>query len=813
MTNHVVARGSGEEPAFVRALGRGLFLLIMPLLMLLGCADGAPLGGDSEQELGKVYFPLTNCGTALGDAPLQNSCGHGFVGPFGDGSGTGSQSSPIVASANLNFTTPTPSFSAPQVLYRVSLPGSPNANQSAVKFTPQFSQDYVVATSVDIPFTVRSTGTTTVAPIVDQNVQAACNQIATTLGPGSAGAALVRLRVFPLIAGTEYRIVFGPAATSQFNVLIDEPNDFLNVYFRDADADGFGDKFLPLLSECAAPSGFVGDGFDCNDANASINPNATENTTDGVDNNCDTLIDTATGSADLVMVSLTAQGGPGKRVLVGQNTVVAVREVVSNNDLVPLSGRVTTTAVANTSGSTISPASTVTTQPNLRLGEDRPLNINYTLACTTPGRKTFTINANIQPSRAGDVDPNPANNSRTLTLTLDCVACMHGVTSVALADRTFVTVGKLLGGKAFQLGSDNATATVTADVAVNGNAFLRSNSRINGNLTTAGTMITQGPFTVTGTVLQNTPVTIPPIAKLAVTVGTTDLTVNAGQTLAWGPGAYRDGLVRQIDAGIPAGRANLIAGAYSFRTLTLEPDATLSFDTTGGDIFISVDGATGFGDRAKFLKTGTGQVAIYTNATGTVRLGTDIQPFNASITAPNALLQVFSRTTINGCTAANQISFEPDVIENSTNIPVNYPSDPLPLPPSTCSNGVQDGTETGVDCGTICQNTCPPPPLPISATFPVTSNWGSGYCVNIAVKNNGTRATMAWTVRFNTNQSTIANSWNGNFTGNRGTITTTPFTFNSVINPGQTITSAGFCANRDSGNTTALPTLVSATGF
>ena len=97
-------------------------------------------------------------------------------------------------------------------------------------------------------------------------------------------------------------------------------------------------------------------------------------------------------------------------------------------------------------------------------------------------------------------------------------------------------------------------------------------------------------------------------------------------------------------------------------------------------------------------------------------------------------------------------------------------------------------------------------------TFPVTANWGTGYCVDVAITNSGTAATNTWTVVLNTQQSTIYTEWNAFSTGITGQITLTPFFWNRNINPGQTIRSVGFCANRAAGNTTALPTLVSITG-
>ncbi len=807
MTNECSARSSG----FASGCRWVVLLLTAAVSVFIGCTG---VGADGSSEgIEQVEYPLINCGTTLGTAPLQNSCGHGWVGPFGDPGGLGAQATPIVANANVNFTGATPAFTAPQVLYRVSLPGAVNNNRSAIKFTPAVTQDYAIATSSDVTVSVTSPTNTNVPSILNNNIQTTCNSVGAALGAGAPGAPLVRLRIFPLVAGNTYRIIFGPAGVSQFNVLIDEPNDFLNLYFADTDVDTFGDPNNPAVSECTVPAGFVTNDLDCNDQNPNIHPNAVENTTDGIDNDCDTLIDTETATSDLVVVSV-GPSNPLGRLLVGQNSTVNIRTVISNNDFVPTDGRVTRVTSVNGTAATVTPTGTVTTtENNIRLGENRELNATLTVNCVNPGNTTVTVSASIAPARMGDVDPNSSNNSKTTTFTIECVACMHALQSVALADRTNVTVGKLLGGRAFQLGSDNATATVTSDVAVNGNAFLRSNSRINGNLTMAGTLSTQGPFTVTGTIRSNTPVTIPPILRMTVPVGTTDLLAAAGTTATWVPGTYRDGRIQEITAGQPAGIANLTAGVYNFNTLTLDPDARINADTSGGDIFINVQGALAFGDRSRIVKTGSGQVAFYTNMTGTARLGTDIQQFNASISAPAAFLQVFSRTTINGCVAANQIDYQPDVIQVGTNIPRAFPLPTLPLPPATCSNGVQDGTETGVDCGGACLNTCPPPPLPITATLPVQSNWGGGYCVNIAVRNNGTRPTIAWTVRLNAGPTTITTSWNGNYSANTGTVTVTPFTFNSVINPGQTITSSGFCANRPTGNTTFLPTVISATGF
>ena len=77
-----------------------------------------------------------------------------------------------------------------------------------------------------------------------------------------------------------------------------DTNDFLLTYI-DADGDGFGSSVI-------APSG-VTNNFDCNDANAAINPNAVEICYDGIDNNCDGIIDN--GCIPIVAAVLPGQCG------------------------------------------------------------------------------------------------------------------------------------------------------------------------------------------------------------------------------------------------------------------------------------------------------------------------------------------------------------------------------------------------------------------------------------------------------------------------------------------------------------------------
>ncbi|MBN1337448.1 MAG: putative metal-binding motif-containing protein [Deltaproteobacteria bacterium] len=69
----------------------------------------------------------------------------------------------------------------------------------------------------------------------------------------------------------------------------DVDEDVTHTYWADADADGFGDPAV-TTEACSLPSGYASNDEDCDDGDATVRPSA-EEVCDGVDNDCNDLVD------------------------------------------------------------------------------------------------------------------------------------------------------------------------------------------------------------------------------------------------------------------------------------------------------------------------------------------------------------------------------------------------------------------------------------------------------------------------------------------------------------------------------------------
>ena len=72
------------------------------------------------------------------------------------------------------------------------------------------------------------------------------------------------------------------------------------TWFADADGDGFGDANAPVTG-CVQPEGTVEDDEDCNDADATVNPDAEEICGDGIDNDCLDGDEACVGCVDILL--------------------------------------------------------------------------------------------------------------------------------------------------------------------------------------------------------------------------------------------------------------------------------------------------------------------------------------------------------------------------------------------------------------------------------------------------------------------------------------------------------------------------------
>lgn len=85
----------------------------------------------------------------------------------------------------------------------------------------------------------------------------------------------------------------------------------------------------------------------------------------------------------------------------------------------------------------------------------------------------------------------------------------------------------------------------------------------------------------------------------------------------------------------------------------------------------------------------------------------------------------------------------------------------------------------------------------------LTSDWSSGYCAELQITNQGQDTVSTWETYIDTNDSSINDTWNANYTSVGGGIyRVTPLSWNSEVEPGETISSPGFCADKTGANYT-----------
>jgi len=290
---------------------------------------------------------------------------------------------------------------------------------------------------------------------------------------------------------------------------------------------------------------------------------------------------------------------------------------------------------------------------------------------------------------------------------------------------------------------------------------------------------------------------------------------------------------------MPGANLNLRAGTYFMESLFLEPGTTVHLDTAAGPIFLYV--RSGFTYRGVFIDSQGEHDNLLVGY-----FGTDVAwieaPFSGTLVAPRARAEFKSLNGVGshqGAVFAKEIRLNPQTpfvhhpfgapwtggLANVVTLPDSEPGAP------TCTDGAANGEETGVDCGgSVCpacglgmpcvvdsdctsgacsSGVCAAPALAVSATLTLTSNWGTGYCANVEVRNHDTVATSSWTVVLDAHESVIVNLWNGDATQDGSTYAVENMSYNGQVGPGAT-TAFGFCANKL--GSAYSPEVVSASG-
>lgn len=225
--------------------------------VLLGMALAACGPTTEEEPSTSQQERMLEAGcTALGSALITHACVH---------STNSADHLSVTSTSGLTSSTPTINTSHKQ--YDVTLP---SGAAGTVTFTPATTGSWAFLLTQNVSFTVKSGGTT----------------LTSALGHSVSGCALSQAVVYDLTGASTYEIVLGSTASNLVGVVAERVEDYRVRYYQDADADTWGNSSVSVLTACVPPASYITRRFDCNDANASINPGATEITGNSVDENC-----------------------------------------------------------------------------------------------------------------------------------------------------------------------------------------------------------------------------------------------------------------------------------------------------------------------------------------------------------------------------------------------------------------------------------------------------------------------------------------------------------------------------------------------
>jgi hypothetical protein len=382
---------------------------------------------------------------------------------------------------------------------------------------------------------------------------------------------------------------------------------------------------------------------------------------------------------------------------------------------------------------------------------------------------------------------------------------VYAAGELRLADRTWVLQAD--GGfapvaNAGLSGTDIGTDTLLGDLWSASAVLLRERAHVEGSVWSGGAVDEQNAVVVTGNRYSGVDLTFPPLAGFTYSfqggvLAPVSLEPDAQMDLE--PGAYAGVEVKSRAV------LRLHSGLYEFESLVVHPEAHIELDTSTGPVHIYARASlvfrgilSGTSDPAELMFASFGESDVIIEA-----------PFKGTVAAPNAKV-IVAGGMHQGAFFGRHVQVNPDALIVHEAFRHVWPH----VEPGPCSNGLQDGTETDVDCGglecgpcsvgraclvdadcqtSICQSGVCASWATVTATLTLTSSWDAGYCADVRVENSGPEPTAGWQVLIDLRQSSPTGWWNGAFAEDGAQLAVQALEYNAVIWPGSAAT-FGFCA-------------------
>lgn len=218
--------------------------------------------------------------------------------------------------------------------------------------------------------------------------------------------------------------------------------------------------------------------------------------------------------------------------------------------------------------------------------------------------------------------------------------------SIDISDNSMI-LGDVFGTK-FQLGADSK---IYGNVDASNGCTLRAKSHINGNLRYGAPCNSETGATAAS--MKQIASEKPAATFPTLTFSDSLKPINLSKHTTLIPGEYGNFTAKSKI------RVTLTSGTYSFQNFKTEPNVQLIFDMESGPITINVANDVNLGNRTNFkINSGNPSEITWNIAGKSVKMGTGCL-FYGSITAPNAFVNIESRSHLVGSVYANKLAVAP----------------------------------------------------------------------------------------------------------------------------------------------------------